>query len=236
MSTQAMPQSPFSTLGEHLEREKQAFLADQPQRIQRTVMNAFERLMASDVAKDAKGLGDEAPDFELPDAWGSAFRLTTALARGPVVLSFYRGGWCPFCNLEFKALRDALPEMRALGATLVAVSPQDLAHSRETVSDLGLDFPVLSDQGNKLSRQYGLLMTLDDELRPVYREWGINLAEANADESNELPVPATYVIDRQSIIRAAYVEKDYTRRMEPTQIINTLKAFSDGPRKPGDQR
>ena len=225
MPMQAMPQPSSPTLAERTEHEKQAFLAAQPERVQQTVMGAFERLMASDVAKDARGLGDAAPDFELPDAWGSVFRLTTALERGPVVLSFYRGGWCPFCNLEFKALHDTLTEMRALGATPVAVSPQDVEHSRETVTDLGLDFLVLSDQGNRLARRYGLVMTVDESMRPLYREWGINLAEANGDESNALPVPATYVIDRQSIIRAAYVDKDYTRRMEPAHIVDTLKAL-----------
>ncbi len=224
--TKQTAETPAITLLTQTEQAKQQFLTSQPEGVQHTVMAAFERLMSSDVAKDAKRVGDAAPDFKLPDAHGDTFQLSEALRRGPVVLSFYRGGWCPFCNLEFKALHDRLPEIRSLGATSVAVSPQDLEHSRKTASDLALDFPVLSDSGNRLTRQYGLLMTLDEAMRPLYNDWGMNVPEANGEDSYELPVPATFVIDQNGIIRAAYVEKDYTRRMEPADIIAALRDIS----------
>jgi peroxiredoxin len=225
MTQPALAEDPKPALAQETAQAKQQFLASQSPNVQQTVMAAFQRLLSSDVARNAKTVGEPAPDFELPNAQGGSLRLSKALKQGPVVLSFYRGGWCPFCNLELKALRDKLPEMRSLGATLIAVSPQDPEHSRRTASDMGLDFPVLSDQGNRLTRDYGLLMALDPEMRALYQEWGIDLVEANGNDSYELPVPATYVIDYDGIIRAAYVDKDYTRRMEPADIIAALKAL-----------
>jgi len=210
-------------LNEQTQQALSEFIASLGTEAQQTVGGAFAKLMDSDVAAKAKSVGDHAPDFNLPNVRGGETRLSELLKQGPVVVSFYRGGWCPFCNLEFKALHDCLPEIKALGATLIGISPETPDNSLSTVEKHGLQFEVLSDQGNAVARDYGLVMVLFEEMRPLYREWGINVPEANGDESYELPVPATYVIDPKGVIRAAHVDKDYTRRMEPADILAALR-------------
>lgn len=183
------------TLNEQTCESVENFIQSLPEDVQQTVGAVMQRLMISDVADGARQVGDRAPDFILPNVRGGKSKLSEYLAKGPVVLSFYRGGWCPYCNLEFKALHDKLPEIEALGATLVGVSPETPDVSQQTVKDHHLEFEVLSDVGNVIAREYGLIMVVDDEIRPHYLQWGIDLPGSNGDESYELPIPATYVVD-----------------------------------------
>jgi len=213
------------TLAEQARETLDAFMSSLPEDTKEIVGGSFARLLASDTAAEAIDTGDLAPDFSLPDAKGRTLRLAELLERGPVVLSFYRGGWCPFCNLEFRALMDHLPRIRAEGATLVGISPETPDNSLTTAQKHGLEFEVLSDSGNRTARDYGLVMTVYEEMRPLYLEWGFDIPAANGDESWELPVPATYIIDTERTVRAAFVEKDYTRRMEPADIIRALQAL-----------
>ena len=213
------------TLAEQTQETVEAFIGGLSEDVQQTVGEVFERLLNSNITDHAKNVGDNAPEFRLPNVQGGETTLSGLLESGPVVLSFYRGGWCPFCNLEFKALHDKLPEMQALGATLVGISPETVAVSQQTVQDHALEFEVLSDEGNRVAREYGLLMVVDEAIRPHYMQWGIDIPTSNCDETFELPVPATYVIDQNGIIRAAHVDKDYTRRMEPADIVAALKAL-----------
>ena len=213
------------TLAEQTQETVEAFIGGLPENVQHLVGGVFERLLNSNITDHAKGVGNEAPEFALPSVQGGTTRLSEVLKAGPVVLSFYRGGWCPFCNLEFKALHDKLPEIQALGATLIGVSPETLAVSQQTVQDHQLEFEVLSDEGNRVARDYGLVMVVDEVIRPYYEQWGIDIPSANGDDTFELPVPATYVIDQGGVIRAAHVDKDYTKRMEPADIVAALKAL-----------
>jgi len=213
------------TLAEQTQETVEAFIGGLTEDVQQTVGEVFQRLLTSNITDHAKNVGDTAPEFRLPNMKGGQTTLSELLERGPVVLSFYRGGWCPFCNLEFKALHDKLPEMQALGATLVGVSPETLAVSQQTVQDHALEFEVLSDEGNHVACEYGLIMVVDEAIRPHYTQWGIDIPTSNGDETFELPVPATYVIDQSGIIRAAHVDKDYTKRMEPADIVAALKAL-----------
>ncbi len=213
------------TLAEQTQETVEAFMGGLTPDVQQTVGEVFERLLNSNITDHSKEVGDTAPEFILPNINGGQTSLSELLDKGPVVLSFYRGGWCPFCNLEFKALHDKLPEIRALGATLVGISPETLAVSQQTVRDHALEFDVLSDEGNRVAREYGLLMVVDEAIRPHYLQWGIDVPAANGDETFELPVPATYVIDQSGVIRAAHVDKDYTKRMEPADIVAALKAL-----------
>ena len=213
------------TLAEQTRETVTAFIGSLSPDVQQIVGEVFQRLLNSNITDHAKGVGDVAPDFCLPNVQGGTTSLSGLHERGPVVLSFYRGGWCPFCNLEFKALHDKLPEMRVLGATLVGISPETLAVSQQTVEDHQLAFEVLSDEGNQVARDYGLVMVVDEAIRPYYTQWGIDIPAANGEDSFELPVPATYVIDQSGVIRAAHVDKNYTERMEPVDIIAALKAL-----------
>lgn len=213
------------TLAEQTQETVEAFIGGLPEEVQQTVGGVMQRLMSSNITDNASNVGDKAPEFSLPNVKGGDTTLSELLESGPVVLSFYRGGWCPFCNLEFKALHDKLPEMQALGATLVGISPEALAVSQQTAQDNALEFEVLSDEGNRVARDYGLVMIVDEAIRPHYMQWGIDIPTANGDETFELPVPATYVIDQSGVIRAAHVDKDYTKRMEPADIVAALRAL-----------
>ena len=214
-----------NTLNAQTRQALQDFVSALPQDDQKTVTSAFEKLTSSTVAADAKTNGDKAPDFEMPNVRGGTLSLQDALAEGPVVLSFYRGSWCPFCNLELNALQQQLPAIRDCGARLIAVSPEKPDASLTHADKLNLEFDVLSDPGNRVAETYGLVMTVYESLRPLYLQWGIDLPAANGDDSHQLPVPATYVIGRNATIQAAHVDKDYTKRMEPGAIIAALKAL-----------
>ncbi|UCE88095.1 MAG: AhpC/TSA family protein, partial [Pseudomonadota bacterium] len=182
--------------------------------------------LSSDLGNNAVKVGNLAPDFTLPNVHGQAISLHGALQKGPVVLNFYRGGWCPFCNLEFRALQQILPEIQALSAQLIGVSPETPDTSLSTVEKHSLQFEVLSDVGNRVVRQYGLVMTVFEELRPLYLQWGLDIPQANGDDSWELPIPATYVIDRDARVTAAHVNRDYTKRMEPADIVAALRTLA----------
>ncbi|NIP73978.1 MAG: AhpC/TSA family protein, partial [Gammaproteobacteria bacterium] len=162
------------------------------------------------------------PAFELSDAQGNTVNIRERLDQGPLVISFYRGGWCPFCNLEFKALHDILPEIQAHGAQLIGISPETPENAAATVSNHGLQFDVLTDVGNRVARAFGLAMYVPESMRALYAQWGMDLPAVNGDDSWELPIPATYVVDRNGRIQAHYVDVDYTQRMESADILSAL--------------
>jgi peroxiredoxin len=170
-------------------------------------------------------VGAPAPLFEAADARGTLVRLADELARGPVVLSFYRGAWCPICSLELRALRDILPELVGAGASLLAISPQAPDDSLPLVESLDLGFSVVSDLDQSIIAAYGLQFELPDELKDIYEQFGLPLTKANADGTWNLPVPATFVIDRAGIVRACHVDPDYRTRMEPAHILAAVRAL-----------
>ena len=211
------------TLSEQTAKARDEFIAGLPDSAKQTVAAAMQKLMASNFGDNALHIGDTIPNFTLPNAKGENVTISEYLNKGPLVLSFYRGGWCPFCNLEFKALTDALPKIQSLGANLVGISPETPDVAQQTVSKHNLPFEVLSDVGNEVIKSFGLVNEVFEEMRPLYLEWGLDIPAANGDDSWEIPIPATYVIDTQGVIRAAYVNKDYTQRMEPADIIAALE-------------
>lgn len=186
---------------------------------------ASQELAATGVAQRALQAGTHAPAFELPDAQGRNVRLDDLLKDGPVVLTFYRGQWCPFCNLALTALQQELTQIHQSRATLIAVSPQTPSATAQTRQALNIAFPVLRDTGNNVARAYGLVFTLAAEMRPIYDALGVDLHTANGDASYELPLAATYVIGQNHKIAYAFVDSDYTRRMEPTEITRVLKSL-----------
>jgi peroxiredoxin len=170
-------------------------------------------------------VGDTAPDFTLPDAKGRQVSLATLLADGPVVLTWYRGGWCPYCNKQLSDYQLSLTDMKAMKAQLVAISPQTPDNSLTTVEKNNLAFAVLSDQGNLIAKQYGLAYTLPADVVARYKNH-FDLAKYNGDDTNQLPLTATYVIDKQGVIRYAFVNEDYTKRAEVTEILAALKQIN----------
>ena len=214
------------SFSEQAQEITQAFIASQKDDVKTDIMTSFEELLSSDITKNALLTGRKAIDFSLPNALGESVALSAQLEKGPVVLSFYRGGWCPFCNLEFAALNNILPKIKSLGASLIGVSPESPDVTMTTAEKHHLQFEVLSDTGNQIAAQYGLVMTVPERMRPHYLSWGFDLPTLNGDESFELPVPATYIIDTDSQIFAHYVNNDYTQRMEPENIITALESLA----------
>lgn len=157
-----------SSLADRIGETVENFMSALPEDEAQTVAGSFEKLYASKIAEHAISVGDSAPDFTLPKVTGDPVNLHETLRHGPVVLSFYRGGWCPFCNLELHALQTRLPEIRALGATLIGISPETPDKAMAAIDEHQLEFEVLSDIGNKTARQYGLLFTVYEEMRPLY--------------------------------------------------------------------
>lgn len=185
---------------------------------------ATAELRASGIKEKALKEGDKAPDFTLSDAHGRPCRLYDVLSRGPVVLSFYRGGWCPYCNIELLGLQRALPEIQGLGASLIAVSPELPDRSLSTEEKNHLTFAVLSDTGNRVARKFGIAFRLPDDLQAVYANLHHDLKQINgAEGGEELPIPATYLIDREGTIRLAFIEESYYERLDPDDIVEELK-------------
>jgi len=182
-----------------------------------------ERLKQSGIIDKNLKIGDKIPSFSLPNVKGETITSAELLNRGPLVLSFYRGGWWPYCNLELRALQLVLPEIESFGAQLVAVSPNLPDKSLSAAEKNDLTFEVLSDVRNHVAREFGLLFTLAENLRPIYESFGIDIPAFNGDDSFELPMPATYVIDTNGIITHVFVDPDYTRRLEPTEIVEIIK-------------
>ncbi len=210
-----------------LTEEMQAFrdksAADIPTEIMEKFQKAQLELEKKQIESSAKKAGEKIENFELFNVKGNKVSLANALKDGPAVISFYRGGWCPYCNMELRALQARLPEIKALGAQLLAISPQIPDKSLTTVEKNELEFEVLSDAGNEVARGMGLVFEVAEELRPIYEQWGANLSEFNGDEKYELPIPSTFVVDNEGTIIHAYHDLDYTSRMDPEQILDVLK-------------
>lgn len=179
-------------------------------------------------AGSAPGLsvGDEAPDFELPDATGRPVRLSDLLKDGPVVLSFYRGEWCPYCNLTLRTWQQRLADVTNAGARFVAVTPQRPSNALTITEKHELAFPVLSDEGQDVIRAYKLQYDLPPGLKDLYgNAFGLDLTEQNADGSWSLPVPGFFIVDQDRRIRFAFASADYRVRAEPDDVLAALRAL-----------
>ena len=169
--------------------------------------------------------GDEAPMFSLPSATGEQISLRDRLDQGPVILNFYRGGWCPYCNLELRAYQALLDEIQSAGASLVAVSPQSPDDSLTTAEKEGLSFDVLSDHGSRVARQYGIAFELGGALKVVQEKSGYDLTQLNAAKDWCIPVPATFVIGSDGNIKLSHIELDYRNRLEPKYALDVVKSL-----------
>lgn len=212
------------SLTQELEQFRSEFLAKFPKEKAAIMARADTELAANHITKNALKTGDMAPDFMLPDATGKKISLKETLTHGPVILVFYRGGWCPYCNLELRAYQRLLPQIRQSGAQLIAISPQSPDASLSTQEKNALAFPVLSDVNAEIANAFGILFTLPDYLQELYASLGNDLPRINSAGGWVLPVPATYVIDRDGRIMAHHVEIDYRTRMEPQAALDVITA------------
>jgi peroxiredoxin len=179
-------------------------------------------LIASGQALHAKKAGDKAPAFILNDPDGQPLSSEEFLERGPLVISFYRGVWCPYCNIELQALQAALPEIQARDANLVAISPQTAPNSRKSQRENQLTFPILSDEQSRVAAAYGLRFSLPDYLIELYKGFRNDLPAFNDDPAWVLPMPARFVIGSDGVIAYAEVNPDYTQRPDPSELLPVL--------------
>ncbi|HWZ74060.1 MAG TPA: peroxiredoxin-like family protein [Casimicrobiaceae bacterium] len=187
-----------------------------------TIAADNEALLRSGLVARALQAGAKFPDLRLPNARGGQTRIYDVLARGPLVVTFYRGGWCPYCNLELRAYQSALGDIRALGAELIAISPEAPNHTLSTAEKNDLTFEILSDVNGVLEDALGIRFDLSDPIVALYKRFGRDLPSHNGDAGWSLPVPATYVLDRDGRIVLAFVDPDYRRRLEPAATIEAL--------------
>lgn len=187
------------------------------------IMNqATVDLIATEIDKQTLKTGDKVPAFSLPNQNNDEMSLPESL----VVLNFYRGGWCPYCNFELGALQKQVPEFEAAGAKLIAITPETPDNSMSTKEKNELSFDILSDAGNKIAKQFGLVFTLPSEIQEIYNAFGIDVVKHNGDDTFELPIPATYVINSAGEIIYHFVDSDYTHRSEPADVLAAVKAAS----------
>jgi peroxiredoxin len=211
-----------------LSQQLDEYLAGWMQRVPADRRAAMERHIAhlaeTGIGRNAKQVGDQAPDIVLPDASGRTFDVAKLLETGPVIVTFYRGGWCPYCNLELRAYQAVLPRITAAGARLVAISPEKPDDSMSTAEKNALTFPVLSDIGQRVGKAFGLVYSFTDELRSVYDGFKLNIPAKNGTPDDwSLPLSATYVIGPDGRILFADTSVDYRRRTDPLDVLQVLE-------------
>ncbi|MEL6322036.1 MAG: peroxiredoxin-like family protein [Cyanobacteria bacterium J06626_14] len=213
------------SLAQELADTKASVLSQIPEDSQAVMAQATADLKVSGLTSRSLSVGDRLPEISLPDVHGNIVNIQERLANGPVIIAFYRGQWCPYCNTELRVLQRYLPDFKAAGASLVAISPQTPDNSLSTTEKNELEYEVLSDVGNVVARELGLVFTLPESLRPIYENFGIDLPAHNGDRTFELPVPATYVVAQNGEIIYAFAEADYTQRAEPSDILAAVKSI-----------
>jgi peroxiredoxin len=187
---------------------------------------AVAELKSRHLAASSLPVGAKAPAFELPDHDGKTLSSTDLLSTGRLVLCFIRGRWCPFCVGQMETMNLILPQIEQAGAILLAVSPQTVKQNFFMHDQHKLRFPLVSDAGNKVARQFSLAYRISAIQEAVYRRAFINLPFINGDQSWELPIPATYILDRDGTVLYANANEDYTQRPEPSEIAEFLRTLS----------
>ena len=216
------------TLKDELQKQLATTVTKIPGETLAVMKGATEDLVASGIAAQSASAGSAAPGFSLPNAQGEPVASEALWADGPVVVSFYRGGWCPYCNIELRALQERLPEIEALGARLVAITPETPDNALSTQEKNEIAFEVLSDGGNRVASAFGLTFRLPDAVNDLYKgQFGIDIEASNGEGSQTLPVPATFVIGKGGKVLKAFVDADYTKRAEPDEIVAALKDADD---------
>lgn len=207
------------TLSEQLDEITTKLRALVPAERLKVIHDAVQELNSAGLAERALRAGDTAPGFELHDGDGMLWRSDALLRSGPLAIVFYRGRWCAYCNTQLRALQQVHSRIAGRGASLVAISPQTQKHTYMTRDTHTLRFPVLSDPGNAVARQFGLVWRLPPELRQMYEGIMTKLPRYNGEDSWELPLAATYIIQPNRTISFARVDADWRKRTEPDEII-----------------
>ncbi len=211
------------SLKEQLAEYRAGWYQRVPAERQAIMKRHIDRLRSGAIARTMLKVGDHAPAIVLENAKGVTVDVGTLLKKGPVIVTFYRGGWCPYCNLELKAYQDLLPQIVAAGVSLVAISPERPDDTVSTAEKNALTFEVLSDVGQKVGRAFGLVYEFTEELKTAYRGFNLDIPARNGTPGEwALPVSATYIIGRDGSIIYAYTDVDYRDRADPRDVLAVL--------------
>ena len=222
---EASPGTDIRSLREIFAERKELIAKYVPAETQVIHARAVAELKRRGFAADILPVGAEVAEFQLQDHDGKTIFSSVLLRRDRLVLCFIRGRWCPFCVAQMEAMNLILPEIEKAGATLAAISPQTVQQSFFMRDQHKLRFSLLSDTGNTVARQFGLAYRVPDEQKTIYQRAFVNLPFVNGDDSWELPIPATYIIDRDGTVLYASANEDYTERPEPAEIIRFLRTL-----------
>lgn len=210
----------LSTRLDHRAKRSEAKTTPKARKI---MLESLQALKAKKIEQKAPKVGETLPEFELKDATGKTFQLKQMLTKGPVLVVFYRGSWCPYCNLQLRAYQQYLSRFREAGGQMVAITPEMPDASLPYVKEHGFDFPVLTDTNNLYARRLKIAFKVDSALRALYETFGVDLNKTQGNENWELPVPATYVVDQKGIVTFAYVNVNHKQRAEPEDILKAFK-------------
>ena len=215
-----------ATIAEQVEQVKAASATQLPAEVGRAFAAEQAALDAAGVPLETIAVGDEMPQFALPDATGQIRTLAELTAAGPAVIVFYRGGWCPFCNVALRSYqRDLLPQLSARGATLVAISPETPDASLSTSEKAALAYTVLSDEGAQLAGELGITFNPQETTIEAQRALGLDIRDTRADAGTALPMPTVLIVDEQQVVRFVDIHPDYTSRTEVDAIVSALDAI-----------
>ncbi len=223
-TSKTTPNKPYNmTLTEQLKELAEGSAKRHPGIAQEIMKDAIDKLVASSMIKEAYKTGNTIPEIVLSNASGKFVSVNKILTNHKkVVIAFYRGGWCPYCNLELKALQNIIPEIEAKGAKLIAISPESPDNSLTTIEKNALNFEVLSDINNEVARKMNLVFQLPEELQNLYQKFGIDLDSNQGNTNQELPIAATYVVESNGTISYHFLEEDYKLRADPSEILEAL--------------
>ena len=211
------------TLKEELAKRREQDRKQMPEEFTKANDRHVNELKEHDFSKQGLKPGDKVPIFSLQNALNRKVYLDMKLEKGPLVINFYRGGWCPYCNLELKALQRTLPEIRKLKGDMIAISPESPDNSLSTAQKYNLQMEILTDPDNQVAKKFGIVYELPSYLKETYKSFGLDLSQHNQSDKFELPVPATYVVDTNGVIVYAFSDEDPTNRANMEDILAALR-------------
>ncbi|WP_165748512.1 peroxiredoxin-like family protein [Cellulophaga sp. Z1A5H] len=209
-------------LEKEINDKKAAFESSASEDKKQKYAEGIAAVVATNIVGKALQVGETAINFTLPNALGKKITLYDALENGPVILMWYRGGWCPYCNMQLHYMQEMLPEFKKLGASLLAITPETPDNSISTQEKNNLEFEVLSDVDNVVGFQYKVVFKLTDDVKEIY-ENGFGLSNFNGNDKGELPLASTYIIGQDKVIQYAFLDADYRNRAEPQDLLEHLK-------------
>lgn len=209
-------------LTEQLDRIREVGFAQMPKQVGKVLLDGIEEVAKSNLTSTSLKKGDQIPQFELVDIHEERKNVKELMTKDYLIINFYRGGWCPYCNLELKEYERLKDAFEAVGASIVAISPEKPEYTSITSNKNAITFDVLSDENATIMKEFGIVFQLNEKLKKEYTKFGIDLTDVNGNNNFELPIPATYIINKDLEIVFSHIEVDYTTRLEPSVLIEEV--------------